>query len=485
MSTRFTLTLKGLFSVEERGGIASNVAYAFAAQGIALVSSFLMTLVVPKLLGVLEYAYWQLFVFYAGYVAIALLGIGDGAYLRLGGKRYEELDKGALKAEMRVVLLMQAAIAAALLGVALFVEIDANLRFVIFALLVYGIFQNLYAFISPIFQAVNLTRIYSIATALSKVAFLVILVAFMAEGGNSYEPLAVGYVVGMGVSLFYCLACGRGIMRAGAGSMGDALNMALGDLRVGIQVMVAYYASSLVVGVARQIIVMKWGLETFGQMSFAFSMVSFVLAFIAQFSLVLFPVLRRLDIDSLKARYMQLRDGLFVTFSLLYLCYLPGCAVLNLWLPEYADSFHYLGLLMPLLVFDGKMNILCSTYLKVYGDTQQLLRFNLLALGVSAIASCLGAYVLGNVDFVVCGLVLAIVLRSVVSELYLAKKRLCISCARLLACECSMALAFMVSVYIGGLWTEIVPIACYALSIALNPGTVRSTRALFSHGRKA
>ena len=281
MSTRFILAIKGLFSVEEKGGIASNVAYAFAAQGIALVSSFLMTLVVPKLLGVLEYAYWQLFVFYAGYVAIALLGIGDGAYLRLGGKRYEELDKGALKAEMRVVLLMQVAIAAALLGVALFVNIDTNLRFVIFALLVYGIFQNLYGFISPIFQAVNLTRIYSIATALSKVAFLAILVAFMAAGGNSYEPLAVGYVVGMSVSFFYCLACGRGIMRAEAGSMGDALKMALGDLRVGAQVMVAYYASSLVVGVARQIIVMKWGLETFGQMSFAFSMVSFVLAFIA------------------------------------------------------------------------------------------------------------------------------------------------------------------------------------------------------------
>lgn len=477
--------IKKLFSLEEKEGVASNVMYAFAAQGIALISSFLMTLVVPKILGVLEYAYWQLFVFYSGYVAVALLGIGDGTYLRLGGKHYGELDKGALKAEMKVVLVMQAAIALIVVAVASLVDMDDDLRFVVVVILAYGVLQNLYGFISPVFQAVNLTRIYSIATALSKVIFLVILLVFLALGGNSYEPLAAGYVTGLGVSLLYCLACGRDIVRSRAGSWREAARRALGDLRVGLQIMVAYYASSLVVGVARQIIVMRWGLETFGQMSFAFSMVSFVLAFIAQLSLVLFPVLRRLDVGALKARYMQLRNGLFALFSLLYLCYLPGCAILEVWLPEYADSFRYLGILMPLLVFDGKMNILCSTYLKVYGDTRQLLGFNVLALFVSAVFSLTGAYVLDSVDFVVCGLVVAIVLRSVVSELYLAKRRLDSSCGRLLVCECVTALAFTASVFVGGVWTEIVPLFCYVLSIALNPGVIKSAKEFFTHRTKA
>lgn len=485
MTNGFVSAIRALFSVREKGGISSNVAYAFAAQGIALISSFLMTLVVPKVLGVLEYAYWQLFIFYAGYVAITLFGIGDGAYLRLGGKHYGELDKGSLKAELRIVFVMQSAIAAVLLAVVLSVDIDGNLRFVLLMLLIYGAVQNVYGFISPIFQAVNLTRIYSIATAMSKIAFFAILLVFFLLGENSYELLAVGYVMGLAVALLYCLICGRDIMRAKAGSWIEAVGVALGDLRVGLQVMIAYYASSLVVGVARQIIVMRWGLETFGQMSFAFAMVSFALAFIAQFSLVLFPVLRRLDSNSLKARYMQLRDGLFATFSLLYFCYFPGCAILELWLPEYADSFHYLGLLMPLLVFDGKMNILCSTYLKVYGDTRQLLGFNVLALFVSFLFSCVGAYIFGSVDFVICGLVLAITLRSVASELYLAKYRLDFSCIRLLICECIMALAFMLSVYFGGLWTELVSLICYVVSIAFNRGVIQSTKNLFFHRKKA
>lgn len=485
MTNRFTSTVRGLFSVEEKGGIASNVAYAFAAQGIALISSFLMTLVVPKVLGVLEYAYWQLFIFYAGYVAVLLFGIGDGVYLRLGGRHYEELDKGALKAEMGIVFGMQVSIALVLLLAIFIFNFNSNLRTVLMLLLLYSVFQNLYGFISPIFQAVNLTRLYSIGIAINKIAFLLILLVFLLSEGSGYEPLAVGYIAGMGASLLYCLACGRDIIFAKSGSWVEAFRMALDDLRTGAQVMAAYYASSLIVGVARQIIVMRWGLEAFGQMSFAFSMVSFVLAFIAQFSLVLFPVLRRLDVGSINSRYRQLRDTLFVLASLSYLCYLPGCTLLGMWLPQYADSFHYLGLLMPLLVFDGKMNILCSTYLKVYGDTRQLMGFNVLALVVSTLFSCVGALVLDSVDFVVCGLVLAILLRSIASELYLAKRRLPFPCYRLLVCECAMALSFMIAVFFGGFWTEIVPLAGYALSIALNRGVFQSTKALLLHKKDA
>lgn len=38
--------LTGLFSVEEKGGITSNVGYAFASQAISLIASFMMSLIV-------------------------------------------------------------------------------------------------------------------------------------------------------------------------------------------------------------------------------------------------------------------------------------------------------------------------------------------------------------------------------------------------------------------------------------------------------
>lgn len=60
-----------------------NLIYAFSAQGISLILSVLMSMIVPKLLGVEDYSYWQLFIFYIGYVGFSHFGLTDGIYLRL------------------------------------------------------------------------------------------------------------------------------------------------------------------------------------------------------------------------------------------------------------------------------------------------------------------------------------------------------------------------------------------------------------------
>lgn len=457
--------LSSLFSVEEKEGVVSNVGYAFLSQAIALASSFVMSLIVPKVLGVAEYAHWQLFLFYAGYVAVTMLGVGDGLYLRLGGKRFFEIDGGVFKTEALIVSLSQICVALVVWMASLVVDMDSGFRFVLGSLLVYGLIQNFYGIVAPVFQAVNLTRIYSISIAMSKLVFLVLAVGVIASGSSQYEAFVLSYIAGMLCSLAYCLVCARKLLSVKRAPTSTVMKPLLADIRNGFRVMIAYYASTLIVGVARQIVVMKWGLEAFGQMSFAFSMVSFALVFIAQISLVLFPVLRRFDSEHLSASYAIIRDLLFVVSPLVYLLYLPASFVLGIWLPQYVESFRYLGILMPLLVFDGKMNMLCSTYFKVYNDTRQLLLFNVVALAISLLLSCIGAYVLGSVDFVVYGLLVAIMVRSVISERYLAMKRLHLGYLKMSLSECLTAASFVLSINAGGLVPLFAPLLVHTLSL--------------------
>ena len=63
-----------------------------------------MSLVVPKILGVEEFAYWQLFLLYISYVALFHLGLNDGVYLVNGGKTYDEMDRGSSRASFLQVL---------------------------------------------------------------------------------------------------------------------------------------------------------------------------------------------------------------------------------------------------------------------------------------------------------------------------------------------------------------------------------------------
>jgi hypothetical protein len=66
--------------------LARNIAVAFLAQGVSFFASIAMSLLVPKVLGVETYGYWQLFGFYASYSGFFMLGLNDGIYLIEGGK---------------------------------------------------------------------------------------------------------------------------------------------------------------------------------------------------------------------------------------------------------------------------------------------------------------------------------------------------------------------------------------------------------------
>lgn len=84
-------------------------------------------------------------------------------------------------------------------------------------------------------------------------------------------------------------------------------------------------------------------------------------------------------------------------------------------------SLKYLILLLPICVYDGKMNILYTTLFKVLRKEKQLLCINVIALIINIIFSIISAYIYSNIYFVVCGMVCAIAIRNILSERYLAK----------------------------------------------------------------
>ena len=79
--------------MKKKQGLFKNLSYTVLANGTNTLVSMVLVLFVPKVLGVTEYAYWQLYLFYASYVGFFHLGWADGVYLKFGGKEYESLDK--------------------------------------------------------------------------------------------------------------------------------------------------------------------------------------------------------------------------------------------------------------------------------------------------------------------------------------------------------------------------------------------------------
>ena len=89
---------------------AANVIMSIAAQIVSLAVSFVLTLVLPRFIDKIQYAYWQTYVLYVGYVGVLHFGLLDGLVLRYSKYDYEELDKARLRSQFATLLIFTSAV---------------------------------------------------------------------------------------------------------------------------------------------------------------------------------------------------------------------------------------------------------------------------------------------------------------------------------------------------------------------------------------
>lgn len=442
--------MSSIFSTKETGGFANNLAYAVVAQGVGLLSSVLTSLILPKFLGVEDYAYWQLFLLYASYAGFALLGINDGVYLRLGGKRYAELDFGRLKGQALVVLTSQLLVAAACLAGVFAMGADPNRTAVFCLVVLYGLLSNLTLFLRYVFQCTNLTRISSFSDLLSKGLFIVCMLALLVVGVDGYLPFVAFYATCQALSLLYVLACAGEVISSKATIRG-VFRACASDVRAGMKVMVAYYADSLVVGFTRMLTDARMGLAVFGKLSLSFSLTNFFLTFIGQVAMVAFPVLKRLDPSQQREKYAYIRRVLHIILPAIYLAYVPIRYILVLWLPDYGESFVYLALTMPLCVYSCKANLLFNTYMKIGRHETRLCLINVATMVLNGALSLVLIDVVGVVGATV-GIIASVAARDWLFERFMDSQfhvghcRQCVS-------QALMAAGFMLASWYLGAWS--------------------------------
>ena len=402
--------------------LARNAGTAFLAQGVAMGLSVIQTLLIPKLLGTTQYGYWQLFIFYQSYVGFAHLGLNDGVYLIKGGQVRDKIDKRSVNSQFVFGIVCQLAIAAVIICVALLGGFGPDREFVIVCTGIFLTIQNAANFLSYLLQAMNETRRSSYSTIVERLTFLVPLVILLVVRYQSYKPFIISYIFSSCVQLAFCAWLCQDFLQAGLEPVSQMAGEVVASIRVGFKLMVANIASQLILGIARFAIDAVWGIDTFGELSLALSLVNFFLQFVSQASMVLFPALRQVDFSEAKGFFFNIRDIMSLFFPVIYILYYPMVWLLTIWLPKYANSFVYFAFLIPICVFDSKMNICCTTFFKVLRKESTLLKVNVCTCVASALLTLLGVYVAHSIFCVVGGVVIAIVGRSLWSETQLTRE---------------------------------------------------------------
>ena len=401
--------------------LLKNISYSLSSNLISLLASSLVVLVIPKLIGVEEYGLWQLYLFYSLYVGFLHFGWNDGIYLRYGGEVYENLNKKTFFSQFWLLLILQAIIGLIAYFFINYITDNFDKIFILKMTIICMLILNTRYMLFFILQATNKIKEYAKITILDRVMYLGVILIVIIFGYRDYKLLIGVDLLAKFSGLVYSVYLCKDIVLHNKWSFSVGIREMIINIKAGSKLMFANIASKLMLGVVRFGIEFTWSVVVFGKISLILSMSNFLMTFINATGLVIFPLLRRAEESKLPYYYATLRNFLMSLLLGVLIFYYPVKVILSLWLPKYEDSFKYIGILLPICVFESKMSLLVNTYFKALRKEKLIAQINFVTFVLSVLVTIVTTFFLKNLDMAVFSITFLFAVRSVVSEIYLSR----------------------------------------------------------------
>lgn len=400
--------------------LIKNFGYVISSNLLNLLVSSIVILILPKVIGVEEYGYWQLYTFYLTYIGFFHFGWCDGIYLKFGGKYYEELEKPYFASQISSFLFFQMFVSlVSLIGTFLFAD-SADTSFIFIALSLNFVVTNSRLLFIFTLQTTNKIKEASSITILDRLLYVLLLIGLLVFRNVSYQKMIIVDNIARLLSLVYSFYICRDLVFASTPKR-MAIRESFDNIRVGSNLMLANIASSLIIGIVRFAIQRQWDITTFGKVSLTLSLSNLIMTFINAVGIVVFPMLKRMQESKLAIFYASLRAILMSAMFLSLILYYPLHFVLNIWLPAYRESLFFMGFVFPMIVFESKTSLLLNTYLKALRAEKLIFRINVMTTILSVLISLVTVVLFHNLNLAVFSIVLLLAFRSTVLELRVTK----------------------------------------------------------------
>lgn len=443
--------------------IVQKLSYSVGANVLNTLISMILIFIVPKSLGVRQYAYWQLYTFYTSYIGFFHLGWLDGIYLRFGGREYESLDKKYFHTQFVLLTGMEIIFTIVISIISLALVGDGNKQFVLIMTGICCVAQIPRTFLQYLLQITGRVDAYAKNFMLEKVVYAVLVLAMLFVGQDNFRILLVADLFARTMTLLLlCKQCKDIVFSEGEKFL-EGIKEAVLNIKIGIKLLFANIAAMLLTGIIRFAIENAWDIEVFGKISLSLTICNLLMVLINAVSVVIYPMLKNTEADKLKNVYITIRIVLMVPVLGALVCYYPARVILSEWLPQYAESLRYMALLFPICMFESKFSLLVCTYLKTLRKEKEIMWINVGAVLLTGIFTIITVYWQHNLFATILLLPVLMGMRSIVSEILVAKY-LKISLMRDILWEILLSTVFILASWnLQNFWCTIIYVVFYVL----------------------
>lgn len=459
--------------------ILENITYTFTANILTMLISIIMTLILPKFLGVTDYSYYQLYIFFISYVGFFHFGWIDGIYLKIGGMEYNDLEKSNYVTQFWMLNVLEIIIAAIISIFALFTIKNIDKSFVLISTSVCGVITILRTYLLFILQSTNRIKEYAKYTRVDRFIYFALVIVFLFLGFKNYKIILYIDVFSKLVALVLCANKMKDIVFGKLNISKNTLLEIFENISIGIKLMLANIASTLIIGVVRFGIQKNWDIETFGKISLTLNISNLLMTFINAVAVIMFPLLRREEESNLPKIYVILRNTLMIFLYMMLIFYYPIKLILSTWLPQYADSLRYMALLFPICIYESKMSMLINTYLKSFRKEKSMLIINTISLILSLILTILSVFILNNLTWAILSIVFLLGFRCVIGELVLTKIMNILIYKDIILETVLTAIFIISSWFINNMFCSIIYTCFYSIYVFIKRKDIKRTILLF------
>lgn len=394
--------------------------YLIIANGISLISSIFSGFIIPNLLGIEDFGYWQIFVLYSSYLGLFHFGILDGIYIKYGDKNFNELNLSELKSTLTFIMILESLIAFSLFLYSFKIN-EMELRFIIIAISISIIVNNINSFFSIISQITKKFNVYSINTILSRSIYWITVAAIFLSHKFSFEIFIIIQIFIDIIILLNYMFKFRAIMKQKLIfiKIKDIINL----LKIGIFIMVGNLIALLTLKTGNFFVQHRMSIEAFSIYSFASNTRALIILFINSFALFLYPYLKRINSDiKLKEFYEDTSLALSIIVSFGLNSFFIVQIIISRYLTDYFEAIEISSILFASQIFLAQIFVISLNYFKVFSLNKEYLVSNIFAICISSILIILFLKVDFSLKSISFSVLVSSFLWSIVLDVYFNKR---------------------------------------------------------------
>ena len=228
--------------------LLNKISSVVVSNIVGLLVSTIVVLIVPKYIDVTQYGYFQLYIFYVGYIGFFNLGWPEGIMLRYGGEKYEELDKKSLKTQIILFTLLSNIIGFAILLISL-INYNNSTSFVLIGTALCIVFYLPRAFMQVLLHMTNRIKEYSNAIIIERISYLVGVIVLLILKVKHYPMYILSEVLGRFFALIYISYNCKDILKSKGNPIKTEIKEIVLNIKIGIKLMFANLAGLFIIGI--------------------------------------------------------------------------------------------------------------------------------------------------------------------------------------------------------------------------------------------